>query len=218
MNMRRSDLKKDVNIIRACLSNLPKYWCGKRCILELKNVNYNWKQMEWLGFYFEYLCRNRLSRNFSIPGERINNTQFDSKRSINWDFKAKAIKSDDHRSILNDVDAMDWSINRYGAHGLIVAMCDVEYNDEARTFQKWHSELKGGLSAYEKERRKRTSLSRYRKTSALLQEILLCIIDVGNAPLLGIHSQGRNSNGRPRPPKHDRFRSSRRLYHEENRF
>jgi len=195
----------DAEIAQASLANLPQFWDGKACVLALKEVNYNWKQMEWWGFYFEFLCRTNLNTDFVIPGDRYGKTKtacFDAKRTINWDFKAKAIKSDDHRSILNDTAAVDWSIKKYGAHGLMIALCDVEYNDSDRSFQRWHAALKGEKSTYETEREQRTPVSRYRKTSATLQEILFLVVDSRNVSLLGIHHQGRNSNGKPRPPKY----------------
>lgn len=85
------------------------------------------------------------------------------KRVINWDLKVKAIKSDDHRSILNDTSGIDGSIQKYRSHGLIIALCDVEYNDENRGFQRRHEQLKGGKSKYEKEREQRINVSRFRK-------------------------------------------------------
>lgn len=88
------------------------------------------------------------------------------------------------------------------AHELIIALSDVEYNDSDRTFQKWHQKLKGGKSEYEISREKRTSVSRYRKTGAELQEILFLVVTSKNVSALGIHHQGRNSNGKPRPPKY----------------
>jgi hypothetical protein len=197
--------KKDILSTKKLLVNLPVRWEGRKSVLELKKANFNWRQMEWWAFYFEYLCYKRLKDAFAIPGDRYGKTRtacFDIKGSINWDLKAKAIKSDDHRSILNDTEAMNWSIREYGAHGLMIALCDVEYNDMDRTFQKWHQKLKGGKSKYEISREKRTSVSRYRKTSAELQEILFLVITAKNIPSLGIHHQGRNSNGKPRPPKY----------------
>lgn len=197
--------KTDVKSAKTLLSNLPIKWDGKKSVLELKEANFNWRQMEWWGFYFEHLCYKRLGNSFSIPGDRYGKARtacFDIKGSINWDLKAKAIKSDDHRSILNDAEAMNWSVREYGAHGLIIALCDVEYNDENRTFQKWHQKLKGEKSKYEIKREQRTSVSRYRKTRAVLQEILFLIVTPKNISALGIHHQGRNSNGKPRPPKY----------------
>jgi hypothetical protein len=199
------NFQDDIEYAKTALSHLHTHWDGKTSILEMKAANYNWRQMEWWGFYFELLCRGKLQKDFQIPGDKYGSAVtscFDLKRTINWDLKAKAIKSDDHRSILNDQVAMDNSVKQYGAHGLIIALCDVEYNDHDRSFQKWHSELKGGKSKYEVEREQRTSVSRYRKTKIDLQEILFLIVDERNLALLGTHNQGRNSNGRARPPKY----------------
>lgn len=197
--------EEDVKIAKRLLRDLPTKWDGKASILEMKEVDFNWRQMEWWGFYFELLCRRRLAGDFSIPGDKYGSaatSYFDLKRSINWDLKAKAIKSDDHRSILNDTKAMDWSIKEYGVHGLMIGLCDVEYNDNDRSFQRWHEALKGGKSKYQLEREQRTSVSRYRKTKAELQEILFLAVTPKNISLLGIHHQGRNANGKPRPPKY----------------
>lgn len=194
-------MKSDIKKAKKALRGIPVVWEGKSCVLELKKADYNWRQMEWWAFYFEYLCRTKLSADFKIPGEKFGTVTFDAKRTINWDFKAKAIKSDDHRAILNDKSAMLQSIEKYGSHGIIIAMCDVEYNDVNRTFQKWHSQLKGGLSKYEKKRVARTSVSRYRKTKAELQEILFLCINSKNIELLDTMRQGRNSNGKSRPEK-----------------
>lgn len=195
---------EDIQLATQRLANLAASWDGKESILKLKEANYNWRQMEWWSFYFEYLCFQRLRGQFQIPGDyfgKVKTASFDLKRTINWDIKAKAIKSDDHRSILNDMAAIQQSVEKYGAHGLIVGLCDVEYNDNQRTFQQWHEELKGGKSRYEMERIQRTSISRYRKTRADLREILFLIINKENERFLEIYHQGRNSNGKPRPPK-----------------
>lgn len=192
----------DIASAKQALQCLPIEWEGKESVLALKDADYNWKQMEWWAFYFELLCRTRLNGVFEIPGDRYYSVRFDAKKTINWDFKAKAIKSDDHRAILNDCAAMDNAVKTYGQHGLIIALCDVEYNDNDRSFQRWHESLKGGKSKYEIQREKRTSISRYRKTRARLTEILFLIVNSTNIKLLEIHHQGRNSNGKPRPPKY----------------
>lgn len=192
----------DLAAAKTLLSNLPTAWDGKASILQLKEADYNWRQMEWWGFYFEFLCHQRLESGFEIPGETFGSVRFDTKRNVNWDLKSKAIKSDDHRCILNDCCAIAESIERHGEHGMIIALCDVEYNDVNRTFQQWHTELKGGLSKYEVDRRARTSVSRYRKTRADLQELLFVRITKESLPRLGKMRQGRNSNGAPRPLKY----------------
>jgi len=192
----------DIEILKTNLSRLPKFWDGKTCVLELKEANYNWRQMEWWAFYFEWKVKNILNDKFQFSGDRFDNVTFDLKGAINWDLKAKAIKSDDHKVILNDCVAMEQSIENHGFHGEIIALCDVEYNDLDRSFQKWHTELKGGKSAYEIERENRTSISRYRKTKAELTEIVLLVLQKNDLEKLSIMKQGRNSNGKPRPEKY----------------
>jgi len=194
----------DVQILESLLHQLKNKtnWDGRESVLEMKESDDQWRQMEWWAFYFEFVSKKLLSKDFQIPGDKYGNTTFDLKRKINWDFKAHAIKSNCHRAILNDAKAMRDSICEHGKHGEIIALCDVEYNDDDRTFQKWHSMLKGGLSAYEKQRVNRTCVSRYRKTSAVLTEILLIELTANDLDKLAEMKQGRNSNGKPRPIKY----------------
>lgn len=195
-------IREDVDVAIDRLGTIHHFWDGRKCILELKEAEYNWRQMEWIGWYFEWLCRQRLNSCFVMPGDRFGNVTFDTKGAINWDFKAKAIKTDSHVAILNDCEATERAIEQDGAYGIIVALLDVEYNDDKRTFQRWHTQLKGGLSRYEKERKSRTSVSRYRKTSATLQEILFAVIRRVDEEFIITHKQGRNSDGSPRRPKY----------------
>ncbi len=194
---------KDAEIIAAALTDLPVFWNGKEAIMELKSLDYQWRQMEWIGWYFEVRCAEQLKeRGFAFPGDRYGNTTFDCKNAINWDMKSHAIRSDTHNAILNDVEAVDESIEQYGNHGVIMALLDVEYNDEDRSFQKWHTDLKGGLSDYELERIARNATSRYRKRSAQLQQVLILAINEDNKSLLGVYRQGRNADGSPRQQKY----------------
>lgn len=195
--------QNDVTRIVNALRSLPTHWDGKAAVLQLKQADYQWRQMEWIGFYFEFLCRTHLKgEGFDVPGEKYGNVEFDSKRSINWDMKSSAIKSHNHKIILNDKNAIDQSIASNGAHGIILALLDVEYNDTNRAFQKWHSQLKGGMSAYERKRIARNATSRYRKTAAKLEQVLLLELHNDNQPDLGIYRQGRNSDGSPRNVKY----------------
>ena len=192
-----------MEIIVKTLGEIPTHWDGKRAVLELKENGHQWRQMEWMGFYFEYLCQKRLeSAGFQIPGKKYGRVEFDSFRGINWDMKASAIKSHSHKIILNDTRAIDESIERHGGHGLILALLDVDYNDADRNFQKWHTELKGGQSQYEKDRIARKAISRYRKTSARVDQVLLLALNSGNREYPDIHKQGRNSDGSPRNLKY----------------
>ena len=194
--------QEDVNVLKRGLSQVKYDWEGKECVLELKKADYNWRQLEWFGWYFELVCRNALKNQFKFPGERIGSTSFDLSRNVNWDLKAKALDKKDHHCILNDCHAMEKSIEKFREHGLVIAICEVEYDNKERDFQKWHTELKGGKSAYEEEREERTDNSRYRKTRAVLKEIRLLRFTAENLQGLTKMHQGRNSNGKPRPEKY----------------
>jgi len=195
--------EQDVVKAIECLRNIEREWEGRASIMKLKDADYNWRQMEWWGFYFEWLCfPNLRNAGFEIPGEQFASTVFDARRSINWDLKAHAIKTHSHKAILNDVSATKASIKLHGSHGIMIAVCDVTYNDINRTFQTWHTALKGGHSPYEIGRINRTSVSRYRKTHASLVEIIFVELTSGNIDRLSTYRQGRNSNGQPRPHKY----------------
>jgi len=104
--------------------------------------------------------------------------------------------------IVNDSQATAKGIKNYKAVGLILAIGEVLYNDEDRTFQKWHQKLKGGKSVYEKERIKRGAWSRLRKVSFDLKQIsFIKITDDTLIKCGSFQSDFRNSNGKPRRAK-----------------
>ena len=197
------DFKSISKKIARRFSKLPRLWDGKTVITEMKDAEYpHWKQMEWIGFYFQYLCAKHLSRTMQIPGVTYGKVEFDGFFEIPWDFKAHAMNTSSHQIIVNDSEVISEGIKQYGSVGLILAMGKVEYNDENRTFQKWHSVIKGGISKYEKERIKRGAWSRLRKVSFGLQQIsFIQITDKTLVKSGSFQSDFRNSNGRPRKAK-----------------
>ncbi len=171
--------------------------------MDMKNANFvHWKQMEWIGFYFQFLCEKYLSEIIQIPGPKYANVKFDGFKDIPLDFKTHAMNTSSHQIIVNDSEAISMGIKDYGEIGLILALGEVLYNDENRTFQKWHEELKGGLSKYSMERIKRGAWSRLRKTSFNLKQISFIrltdniLINCGS-----FQTDFRNANGTPRKAK-----------------
>lgn len=158
--------------------------------------------MEWTGFYFQFLCEQYLKKIIKIPGPKYGNVKFDAFKDIPWDFKAHAINTSSHQIIVNDSQATADAIKQYGAVGLVLALGEVLYNDEDRTFQKWHKALKGGKSKYEIERVQRGAWSRLRKVSFNLKQI--SFIKITDDTLIKSGSfqvDFRNSNGIPRKSK-----------------
>jgi len=185
------------------LKKIPKLWDGRDAILEMKKNSYqHWKQMEWMGFYFQFLCEKYLADLIKIPGPKYGNVSFDGLKDIPWDFKAHAMNTSSNQIIVNDSQATAKGIKNYKAVGLILAIGEVLYNDEDRTFQKWHQKLKGGKSVYEKERIKRGAWSRLRKVSFDLKQIsFIKITDDTLIKCGSFQSDFRNSNGKPRRAK-----------------
>ncbi len=155
-----------------------------------------------MGWYFQYLCEKFLKDKVEIPGPKYDNVEFDGFKKIPWDFKAHAMNTSSHQIIVNDSEATANAIKQFGCVGLILAMGEVKYNDDERTFQKWHEELKCGKSKYELERIKRGAWSRLRKVEFKLEQISFIRIDDSVLVKCGsFQREFRNSNGAPRRGK-----------------
>ena len=184
--------------------NMPKVWDGRSAILEMKEGgSRQWRQMEWMGFYFEFLCQKHFDGIIDMPGKKYDNTEFDAFREISWDFKSHAANTTNHTVITNDAEAIVNTISDYGYYGVILAIGEVEYNDEEKTFKMWHDELKEGISKYEVNRINRGAMSRRRKTEFILSEIhFLCFNTETLSQCGGSFQKGfRNADGSPRREK-----------------
>jgi len=182
------------------LKSVPIIWEGKNAILEMKNAgNRHWRQMEWIGFYFQYLCEKYLQGIFRFQIPRYGNASFDGLYNVPFDFKAHATNTSSHKIPVNDREAMEYGIRDYGSVGLIIAIGDVVYNDENRIFQKWHDALKGKPSNYVLENTKRGAWSRLRKFSLTLKQMSIIEITHKTLERCGSFQTGfRNSDGSPR--------------------
>lgn len=137
-----------------------------------------------------------------IPGPKYGNVRFDAFKEIPWDFKSHAMNTSSHQIIVNDSEAIANGIKDYGEVGLILALGKVLYNDEDRTFQKWHESLKGGSSDYTLERIRRGAWSRLRKVSFDLQQISFIKITDDTLVKCGSFQEDfRNANGSSRRSK-----------------
>ena len=199
--------KKLLKQLREELLKMPTFWEGRTAILEMKTAKYpHWRQMEWIGWYFQYLCEKYLSPLVQIPGPKYGRVEFDGLAEIPWDFKAhpstNARGQASNLVVANDREATAQAIRQYGASGLVLAIGNAIFNDENRSFQRWHKKLKGGASHYEKERIRRKAPSRLRKTAFELQEIYLIEIDQKTIQQHPSFQEGfRNADGSPRKAK-----------------
>jgi hypothetical protein len=193
-------ISKDVLSI---FKKFPKIIDGKNAILEMKDGNSkNWKQMEWMGFYFEYWCNENLKDFMEMPyAKKYGHVSFDGFLRKPWDFKCHATESGNIVPI-NDYEAISKAVNEFGYVGIILAECSVHYDNESLDFKTWHDTLKGRISNYEQNRIKRNAPSRKRKTRINLSKINFIRFD--NELLVKCKSfqkNFRNANGIARREK-----------------
>jgi hypothetical protein len=187
---------EDVLVIQERLDDIECTLNGFSSVLELKEVNYNWRQMEWWAFHFEYIVKQALHPCFLTKG-----VPFDVQRNINWDIKA-SVHSDLSGSILlNDIINTNESVEKNGHHGNIIGFFDPIY-DTSGEFKAWHDSLKGKKSNYVLRRESRTSKTRIRKVEVFLKKLVLVVYDKDGIKQLECVNQGMNANGKPRKQKY----------------
>ena len=154
--------EESIESISELLKKIPKKWDGKKSILDMKNNDgRNWKQMEWIGWYFESLCDRYLKDIMEFHKIRYGRTSFDGFLEVPFDFKTHISNSKVKESVINDTEAILKALQEYGYIIIIMVLGKAEYNDLDRTFYKWHEEIKGGKSKYEKAREERGAWSRF---------------------------------------------------------
>lgn len=208
MGNRESAYEEVISLFDQLIKVLPKFVDGKNAILEMKDGgSRNWRQMEWIGFWFEFFLEKNL-----IPilggsrGPTFGTTQFDFKKKFVWDLKAHP--SGSKNLILNDQIAIKNCIESEHGLGFIIISGVAKYDGNGG-FKNWHDNLKGGTSTYEKERVARGASSRRRKISFEPKKLhALWFNDIGEINsavkdgwLKSFQTDMKNSNGKPRPAK-----------------
>lgn len=209
MSNRKSAYEEVLSLFDVLSKSVPKYVDGKNAIIEMKNGgSRNWRQMEWIGFWFEFfLEKNLIPILGGSKGPTYGTTQFDFKKKYVWDLKAHP--SESKSLILNDQTAVKECVKSERGLGFIIISGQAEYDDAEGSFKKWHDSLKGKTSAYEKARVARGAPSRRRKISFEPNHLHALWFDdtnelnsaVDNGWLNSFQAGMRNSNSKLRPAK-----------------
>jgi hypothetical protein len=210
MGNRSSAYEEVIQLFDLLSKVLPKKVDGKTAILEMKDCgNPNWRQMEWVGFWFEFFVeQNLIPRLGGNSGPTFGTTKFDFKKKFVWDLKAHP--NGTKNLILNDQMAFRQCVKEQKGLGFIIVSGETTYDDYDASFKKWHDKLKGGTSVYEKERLSRGAPSRRRKVSFSPTNLHSIWFDnlnevevaTKNGWLKSFQTGMRNSNGNPRPAKY----------------
>ena len=183
------------------IANTPRIMNGKQCVREMRDLgDPNWKQPQWQGFYFEMKAASALTSQLGGGRQKFFNTTFDYVRNFVWDLKTHSSENESGaptpNCILNDSRAIEQAVDETGL-GFIILSGIPTYD---REFSRWHKEFRGGGEAEPG----RTLKSRF-VAKSLDIFFVPDIARLGSARSkneLKINAQGKNSNGKPRPPKY----------------
>jgi hypothetical protein len=198
----KSTFDEIVSSVANEMSTVENLWDAFECTTTMKDEGSNqWRQMEWIGFYFEHVCQSKLAGILDIPGPRYGNVGFDAFGSVPWDFKSHVSGKSKHTLIVNDSIAIHDAVAEYGFISLLIVQGGAEMDTDGK-FVQWHNELKGKKSSYVKSRENRGAPSRARKILFMPEEILICRIDEKTLQSAGQFQKNmRNSDGTRRNVK-----------------
>lgn len=197
-----SAYEEAMKIAEVVIKNVPKILDGKECIKQMRfQEDSRWRQVQWQGFYIEMILQATLTNLLGGGRKKLVNTVFDYSLENIWDIKTHSDSDSKGKNasglvILNDSRAVDLALQN-GGLGLILLSGIPTYDYE---FTKWHKIFRGDSgndpirilkSKFEVLSLDMFFIPNYSRLELALtkQEILL-------------KSQGKNSNGKPRPPKY----------------
>lgn len=168
-NTRERATEEARRIVSVLASTLPARLDGRACVAELQRAGWNWRQMEWPGFYFEWKARNTLMDALGGgEGPRYGRTTFDFERNYVWDLKAHpaymAGGGANAWAPLNDVEYCLRCIRTHNGLGFVIMHGAAEFDIDG-SFVRWHDSLKGAPTAYVLKRRAEGARNRVRKVS-----------------------------------------------------
>lgn len=190
-----------ISVLDDFFDQLPKDWNGKDCYKEMYDAKFNNAlQPEWPGFYYEFKLSNYIKQH--DLQKMISYSQNKKKGDIDLDlyFPHIAAYGDlkAHSNESGGIQGNDWDtvMSVLEKTSIYYIVCnhdtekDINHNSEVTVF--WNTLLKKeNLLSYAKKM----------KHSVHLTSFEILEINKYNKKYLSVFEQGRNSNGKPRPPK-----------------
>lgn len=189
---------------------------GRQCITAMKRyeeetgVHTNWRQMEWFGWYSEFLLNTNndgfsrsKDRFLTYTGSYMCFDYVDDKSGIIFDLKSSVSMNGtlDHMLITNDLTAIK-NVIKIRGRLLFVVINAIPSMDMDGSFRIWHDALKGKKSKYAELGESTGRRHRARKKSVELTNIdIFDISDLSIVESMPVMKQGKNSNGNKRPEK-----------------
>lgn len=183
-------------------NNLNSKWDGKKAILFMKdNGSKHWKQMEWIGFYFEFMCDRILKNVLDDKKVKYGNVTFDGFLKIPWDYKSHS-SNISSKCPTNGLVEINKAIKEFGCIGLIIADGFAQLEDDNQSFKNWHDTLKGKKSDYVKKGELMGRSSRKRKEAFQLSKIIFMRVNAETIRNQGTFQKGMiNADGSLRNEK-----------------
>lgn len=195
------------------LSLIPSHWVGATVGQEMKDASYrHWKQIEWQGFYFEFLAPDFLPDTVKmhdrIPSARrdvfdadTGGTAFDLKTHVLTNARGGA-----NTSIpWNDGQSIEDVVKRDGQIGLVVAHGEASFGN---LFETWRVAAAGGLSKVQLENRRLGRRKRKRKDTFRITKLAVYVFSAADfahlkkAGVIKVFNQGRQHTGEARATKY----------------
>lgn len=208
-----SEVPKDIFLLHENFSKLDKTWHGEIIGQEMYEAgDKNWSQIEWIGWGFEFWAKNNLRHYFQIHDDidEADRTLLDAHKNFSWDFKTHVTHNANGKPNLlvplNDKQAIDGVLSKYGQVGFIVAEGSATFGNK---FEEWRMKTKGSLSKAQIRNKAEGRPSRKRKDTFTFNHINVYILNnedfekLKNDKIITIFKQGKQADGSPRKEKYN---------------
>lgn len=148
------------------------YVDGQEAIIEMKEKGWNWKEVEWPGFYLKHKIRelviSRYPSDFEeynqgklylVKGEHIWDTRFNVQQRGTWNH-VPFMSTDNINKLIEECNGI----------GVLVVNAIANY-DLGFAFYDWHEELKERPSDYTEQREAEGRPSRVRKIAFMITRV-----------------------------------------------